>query len=212
MKTTAPTPFQAGLLSRALNARRYTDRHRALWSALYAQAKATVRAHRLSWDPEEVVSYWLDLATAEESPSAGNTVALDDIATGFKTISQEAGSVVVPLDSLEEYGDTWQEAPRLSNAEQLSDLLDWSRDVHPVTQRDHLPRWCDGTSDPVEEIDPAQNYEPLVAYYPPRFKCPHCGNESSEIKKVCWPELAQPDEVVACKQCEAISENERFYK
>ena len=108
MKTTAPTPFQATIINRALNARRYTDRHRALWSALYQQAKATVRAHRLTWDPEEVVSYWLDLVQAEESPSAGNTVALDDIATGFRTISQEAGSVVVPIDSLEEFGDTWQ--------------------------------------------------------------------------------------------------------
>lgn len=156
MKTAAPTPFQATIINRALNARRYTDRHRALWSALYAQAKATIRAHRLTWDPEEVVSYWLDLATAEESPSAGNTVMLDDIATGFRTISQEAGSVVVPLESLEEFGDTWQEAPRSSDAEQLSDLLDWSRSVHPVTQRDHLPRWCDGTSDP----DPEAHLEP----------------------------------------------------
>ena len=156
MKTTAPTPFQATIINRALNARRYTDRHRALWSALYQQAKATVRAHRLTWDPEEVVSYWLDLVQAEESPSAGNTVALDDIATGFRTISQEAGSVVVPIDSLEEFGDTWQEAPRLSEGEQLSALLDWSRDVHPVTQREHLPRWCDGMSDP----DPEAHLEP----------------------------------------------------
>lgn len=212
MKTTAPTPYQSGLLSRALKARRYTERHRSLWTALYKQAKLTVRHYSLTWEPEEVVDYWLDLAQTEEPPSAGNTVALDDIATGFKTISQEAGSVVVPIESLEEYGDTWQEAPRLSKGEQLSDLLDWSRDVHPVTQRDHLPRWCDGTSDPVEEIDPAQNYEPLVAYYPPRFKCSHCGNDSSEIKKVYWPELAQPDEIIVCKQCETISENERFYK
>ena len=156
MKTTAPTPFQASLLSRALNARRYTDRHRALWSALYQQAKATIRFHRLTWEAEEVVAYWLDLATAEESPSAGNTLALDDLATGFKTISQEAGSIVIPLDSLEEFGDTWKEAPRLSDSEQLSDLLDWSRDVHPVTQRNHLPRWCDGTSDP----DPEEHLEP----------------------------------------------------
>ena len=81
---------------------------------------------------------------------------LDDIATGFRTISQEAGSVVVPLESLEEFGDTWQEAPRSSDAEQLSDLLDWSRSVHPVTQRGHLPRWCDGTSDP----DPEAHLEP----------------------------------------------------
>lgn len=156
MKTAAPTPFQATIINRALNARRYTDRHRALWSALYQQAKATVRTHRLSWEPEEVVSYWLDLVQAEESPSAGNTVALDDIATGFQTISQEAGSVVVPLDSLEEFGDTWQEAPRSSEGEQLSDLLDWNRSVHPVTQRDHLPRWCDGTSNP----DPEAHLEP----------------------------------------------------
>lgn len=171
MKTTAPTPFQAGLVSRALNARRYTARHRALWSALYAQAKATIRAHRLTWEPEQVVEYWLDLAQTQESHSAGNTVALDDIATGFHTISQEAGSVVVPLESLEEYGDTWKEAPRLSEDEQVSDLLEWSRDVHPITQRDHLPRWCDGTSDPIEEIDPAQNYEPLVAHYPSPWVC-----------------------------------------
>jgi len=156
MKTTAPTPFQAGLLSRALNAKRYTDRHRALWSALYQQAKATVRTYRLSWKVEEVVSYWLDLVQAEEPASASNTVALDDIATGFRTISQEAGAIVVPLDSLEEFGDTWQEAPRSSNAEQLSELLEWARDIHPVTQRDHLPRWCDGTSDP----DPESHLEP----------------------------------------------------
>jgi hypothetical protein len=163
MKTTAPTPYQSGLLSRALNARRYTERHRALWRNLYQQAKATVRAHHLSWDPEEVVAYWLDLA--QEPTSSTNTVALDDLATGFRTISQEADTIIVPLDSLEEYGDTWQEAPRLSEGEQLSELLDWERSVHPVTERNHLPRWCDGTSDPIELTDPAQNYEPLVAHY-----------------------------------------------
>ena len=158
MKTAAPTPYQSTIINRALNARRYTNRHRALWSELYAQAKATIRVHRLSWQPEEVVSYWLDLVQAEESPSAGNTVALDDIHCGFKSIAQEAGAIVVPLDSLEEFGDTWEEAPRLSDTERLAELIDWHNDVHPVTQRDHLPRWCDGTSnpDPEAHLKPAE--------------------------------------------------------
>jgi hypothetical protein len=166
MKTAAPTPHQSALITRALASRRYTEQHRSLWAALYKQAKLTIRHYRLTWEPEQVVDYWLDLTNAFESPSANNTVMLDDIHCDFKTISQEADTIIIPIDSLEEYGDTWKEPVRVSAQERLKTELEWQRGVHPVTEHCHLPSWCDGTSDPIEDhLEPQITYEPLVAHY-----------------------------------------------
>lgn len=158
MKVSTPTGYQAELITRALKARRYTPRHRGLWSALYKQAALTVKTCKLSWTSEELVSYWLDLSNAIVPASEGNTIALDDLRTGFLTIAQESGTKVMPLESLEEFGDTWQEAPEKSAAERLESVMEWERDVRPVTQRNHLPSWCDGTSDPPKDdhLEPAQ--------------------------------------------------------
>ena len=153
MKVHAPTPFQAALLGRALEATRYTEQRKALWRAVFKQAAATVAHYHLSWPAEELVSYWLDIQPEQEE---SNRIALDDLQTGFRTISQESGAVVVPIDSLEEFGDTWQEAPEDTREARLLAGLTWDRDPHPVTERTHLPRWCDGTSDP----DPDEHLEP----------------------------------------------------
>ena len=124
MKVAAPTPFQAALLGRALEATRYTEQRKSLWRAVFQQAAQTVRHYHLTWTAEELVGYWLDIQPEAEE---GNRIALDDLQCGFKTIAQESGAVVVPIDSLE------------------------------VTERSHLPRWCDGTSNPPEDdhLEPA---------------------------------------------------------
>jgi len=154
MKVAAPTPFQSALLGRALEATRYTEQRKALWRAVFKQAAATVKAYNLSWPAEDLVSYWLEIQPEREE---SNSIALDDLQTGFLTISQESGAVVVPIDSLEEFGDTWQEAPEETREARLSSSLQWEREPHPVTERAHLPRWCDGTSDPPEDehLEPA---------------------------------------------------------
>ena len=156
MKVAAPTPFQAALLGRALEATKFTEQRKALWRAVFKQAKATVAHYHLTWPAEDLVSYWLEIQPEREE---SNSIALDDLQTGFLTISQESGAVVVPLDSLEEFGDTWQEAPEDTRTARLSSALTWDRDPHPVTERAHLPRWCDGTSNPDEEahLEPAFN-------------------------------------------------------
>ena len=166
MKVKAPTPFQASLIGRALEATRYTEQRKALWRAVFKQAAQTVAHYRLSWTAEELVSYWLDIQPEREEV---NTIALDDLQTGFKTISQESGAVVVPLDSLEEFGDTWQEAPIDTRKARLSQALEWERDPHTVTDRAHLPRWCDGVSDPDPEshLEPAfLGFEGLAGFVP----------------------------------------------
>ena len=132
MKVKAPTRFQAALLGRALVAARYSEQRRGLWRAVFKQAAATVRHYHLSFSSEELVEYWLDIQPEEVS---GNSVALDDILTRFQTIAQESGAVVVPLDSFEEHGDTWVEAPEDSTEARLSAALEWRDGVHPVTDR-----------------------------------------------------------------------------
>ena len=156
MKVKAPTRFQARLIGRALEAPKFSDQRRALWKAVFKQAAATARRHRLSFSKEELVGYWLDLQPEETS---GNSIAIDDILTKFKTIAQESGAVVVPLDSLEEFGDTWEEAPEDATAARLSSALEWRDGVHPVTDQSHLPRWCDNTVDADAEshLEPAFN-------------------------------------------------------
>lgn len=156
MKVSAPTPFQAALMGRALEATRYTEQRKSLWRAVFKQASATVAHYHLSFTSEELVSYWLDIQPEAEET---NRIALDDLQTGFKTIAQESNAVVVPIDSLEEFGDTWQEAPEDTRAARLLAGLTWDRDPHGVTERAHLPRWCDGTSDPPEDdhLEPAFN-------------------------------------------------------
>jgi hypothetical protein len=156
MKVAAPTPFQAALLGRALEATRYTEQRKSLWRAVFQQAKATVAHYHLTWTAEELVGYWLDI---QPEPEESNRIQLDDLQTGFKTIAQESSAVVVPLDSLEEYGDTWQEAPEDTREARLLAGLTWDRDPHGVTERAHLPRWCDGTSNPPEDdhLEPAFN-------------------------------------------------------
>jgi hypothetical protein len=163
MKTAAPTSFQSALITRALDARRYTQRHKLLWRALYKQANKTKRTYNLTWSAEAIVEYWLDIVQVSESPSSSNTVALDDLLCGFRTIAQESNSTIIPIDSLEEFGDTWVEGPSISDNERLETELEWLNGVHAVTEHCHLPRWCDGTSNPVEEQP--YDYEPLVAYY-----------------------------------------------
>ena len=150
------TPFQSALLGRALEATKFTEQRKALWRAVFQQAKSTVKAYKLSWPAEDLVSYWLDIQPEAEEK---NSINLDDLQCGFQTISQESGAVVVPLDSLEEYGDTWQEAPEETRTARLSSALQWERDPHRVTERAHLPRWCDGTSNPPEDehLEPAFN-------------------------------------------------------
>ena len=154
MKVHAPTPFQSALLGRALESTRYTEQRKALWRAVFKQAAQTVAHYHLSFSSEELVGYWLDI---QPEPEESNRIALDDLQTGFQTISQESGAVVVPLDSLEEYGDTWQEAPEETRTARLLAGLTWNRDPHPVTERSHLPKWCDGTSNPPEDdhLEPA---------------------------------------------------------
>lgn len=169
MKVAAPTPFQAALLGRALEATRYTEQRKALWRAVFKQAAQTVKVYNLSRPAEDLVSYWLDIQPEHEE---ANSIQLDDLQTGFRTIAQESGAVVVPLDSLEEYGDTWQEAPEDTRKARLSSALNWKRDPHGVTERAHLPRWCDGTSNPDEEahLEPAflgfEGLTPLAADTP----------------------------------------------
>ena len=148
------TPFQSALLGRALEATKFTEQRKALWRAVFKQAKATVAHYHLTWPAEDLVSYWLEIQPEREE---SNSIQLDDLQTGFRTISQEADAVVVPLDSLEEYGDTWKQAPEDTREARLLAGLTWQRDPHPVTERAHLPRWCDGTSDPPEDehLEPA---------------------------------------------------------
>ena len=153
MKVHAPTRFQSSLLARALVAARYSEQRRGLWRAVFKQASATVRHYHLTFTGEELVGYWLDIQPEETS---GNSIALDDLLTRFQTIAQESGAVVVPLDSLEEFGDTWEEAPEDSTAARLSAALEWRDGVHPVTDQCHLPRWCDNNVDP----DPEAHLEP----------------------------------------------------
>lgn len=156
MKTKAPTPYQSALLTRALCATRWTEQHKALWKAVYQQAGKTVKHYRLSWNAEQLVDYWLTITPEAEEV---NTIDLDDLATGFRTIAQESGAEVVPIDSLEEFGDSWVSAPQPSEQERLADTLEWRNGIHPVTERSHLPRWCDGTSNPDAEahLEPAYN-------------------------------------------------------
>ena len=153
MKVHAPTRFQAALLGRALASPRYTEQRRGLWRAVFKQAAKTARHYHLSFTGEELVGYWLDIQPEETS---GNSIAVDDILTRFQTISQESGAVVVPLDSLEEYGDSWEEAPEDTTKAQLSSALEWRDGIHPVTDQCHLPRWCDNNCDP----DPEAHLEP----------------------------------------------------
>jgi hypothetical protein len=153
MKVKAPTRFQAALLGRALEAPRFSPQRKALWRAVFKQAAATVRHYHLTFTGEELVGYWLDIHPEEVE---SNSIAIDDILTRFQTIAQESGAVVVNLDSLEEFGDTWQEAPEDSTKARLSEALEWRDGVHPVTDRAHLPRWTDTTCDP----DPEAHLEP----------------------------------------------------
>lgn len=156
MKTTPPTPFQSALLTRALCATRYTEQHKALWRAVFQQAATTVKHWKLTWNAEQLVEYWLTITPEHEEV---NTIDLDDLATGFKTIAQESGAEVIPLHSLEEFGDNWVSEPQDTRAGRLLAGLEWKRDVHPVTQRSQLPSWCDGTSNPDTEahLEPAYN-------------------------------------------------------
>lgn len=156
MKVATPTPFQAALLGRALESTRYTEQRKALWRAVFKQAAQTVRHYHLSFTSEELVGYWLDIQPEREE---SNSIQLDDLQTGFRTISQESGAVVVPIDSLEEFGDSWVEAPEDTREARLLAGLTWNRDPHGVTERAHLPRWCDGTSNPPEDdhLEPAFN-------------------------------------------------------
>ena len=137
MKVAPPTNYQSVLLARALCAARFGEQRKALWRAVYKQANATVRHHALTWTGEQVVDYWLTIIPDEQE---SNSIELDDLQTGFRTISQESGATVVPLDSLE----------------RLSSAIEWRDGVHPVTDQRHLPRWCDNNvgADPEAHLEP----------------------------------------------------------
>lgn len=174
MKVHPPTPFQAALLGRALEATKFTEQRKALWRAVFKQAAQTVAHYHLSFSSEELVGYWLDI---QPEPEESNNIQLDDLQTGFQTISQESGAVVVPIDSLEEFGDSWVEAPEDTREARLLAGLTWNRDPHGVTERAHLPKWCDGTSDPdqdghlepaflgFEGLNPSEAKTPRALYY-----------------------------------------------
>ena len=153
MKVAPPTNYQSVLLARALCAARFGEQRKALWRAVYKQANATVRHHALTWTGEQVVDYWLTIIPDEQE---SNSIELDDLQTGFRTISQESGATVVPLDSLEEHGDTWVEAPESHTLDRLSSAIEWRDGVHPVTDQRHLPRWCDNNvgADPEAHLEP----------------------------------------------------------
>ena len=156
MKVARQHAFPAALLGRALESTRYTEQRKALWRAVFKQAAQTVAHYHLSVHPKSWSSYWLDIQPEQEE---SNSIQLDDLQTGFRTISQESGAVVVPIDSLEEFGDSWVEAPEDTREARLLAGLTWNRDPHGVTERAHLPRWCDGTSNPPEDdhLEPAFN-------------------------------------------------------
>ena len=153
MKVHTPTRYQAALLGRALVADKFSEQRRALWAGVFKQAAACCRHYHLTWDAEQLVDYWLSIQPEEVQ---AHSIELDDMTCGFQTIAQESGAVVVPLDSLEEFGDTWQEAPASTITDRLGEALEWRDDVHPVTARHHLPRWTDGHCDP----DPESHLEP----------------------------------------------------
>ena len=126
------------------------------------------------WEERDFIEHIL--CCTPESPSAGNTVALDDIITGFRTIAQESGAVVFSLDNLQEYGATDeaseeedvqdQELRALLDQERLETLLDWEghtgtkarplTGLHAVTQERDLPDWLAHEVDP----DPEAHLEP----------------------------------------------------
>lgn len=168
MKTAAPTEYQSVLLERALDAPRYTERHRALWRAVYKQAAATVRHYKLRWEAQQLVEYWIEIIP--ESASEGNTIELADLQCGFKTISEESGAEVVPIESLEQFGDNWVSAPQPSEQDRLAAALEWHEGLHPVTEHQHLPSWCDGHAYKDEEahLEPIRGFEPLTCYTPRR--------------------------------------------
>jgi hypothetical protein len=169
MKVSPATQFQETLVSRALEATRYTPQHKALWRAVYKQAELTIKCRKLTGSAELLVDYWI--ATAPEWASLSNTIDLDDLQTGFQTIAQEAGADVVPLDSLEEFGDTWQQAPEETEQERLEAALEWRHGLHPVTEPSHLPKWCDAASDPDPEshLEPLRGFEAYSNHYPHRL-------------------------------------------
>jgi len=169
MKVSPATHFQETLVSRALEATRYTPQHKALWRAVYKQAELTIKRRKLTGSAELLVDYWI--ATAPEWASLSNTIDLDDLQTGFKTIAQEAGTDVIPLDSLEEYGDTWQQAPEETEQERLDAALEWRHGLHPVTEPSHLPKWCDASADPDPEahLEPLRGFEAYSNHYPHRL-------------------------------------------
>ena len=180
-----PTPWQKSIISRAYEAPRGTAEHKRLWRLCYAIARAMAVEHKASsagkgvqrtppapqWEERDFIEYVL--CCTPESPSAGNTVALDDLITGFRTIAQESGSVVLSLDNLEEYGDTYeacweeehldQELQMLLEQERLESLMDWEghtgtkqrplHGLHPVTQERDLPDWLAHEVDSVGEED-----------------------------------------------------------
>tara|TARA_A100001391_G_scaffold200348_1_gene184738 strand:- start:891 stop:1478 length:588 start_codon:yes stop_codon:yes gene_type:complete len=169
-----PTPFQAALVTRAMEAERYTPRHKALWRRLFQHAQRAILRGGLNVHPIDIVNHWEQCTP--ESPSKDNTIALDDIKTGFLTIAQESGAVVFSLDNFEEYGNTYQpcweeeildnELHLLREQERLEALMDWEghtgtkarplNGLHAVTQERDLPDWLAHEVDP----DPEAHLEP----------------------------------------------------
>ena len=160
-----PTAFQAALVTRAMEAERYTPRHKALWRRLFQHAKRAIKRSGLNVDWLDIINHWE--SCAPDSPSKGNTIAIDDIQTGFLTIAQESGAVVFSLDNFEEYGDTYEAAEdedvqdhelrMLLEQERLEALWAWEMDIHPVTQERDLPDWLAHEVDPAPEphLEPA---------------------------------------------------------
>ena len=179
-----PTPWQQSIISRAHEAPRGSAEHKRLWRLCYAIARAMSVEHKRSagegvkrtppapqWEERDFIEHIL--CCTPESPSAGNTVALDDIITGFRTIAQESGAVVFSIDNLEERGDTYeaaadediqdQELRALLDQERLEALMDWEghtgtkrhplNGLHPVTQERDLPDWLAHEVDSVGEED-----------------------------------------------------------
>ena len=156
-----PTPFQAALVTKAIEAERFTPRHKALWRRLFQHAKRAIHRNGLNVEPIDIINHWEQCTP--DSPSKANTIALDDVQTGFLTIAQESGTVVFSLDNLEEYGDSYQpcweeeildnELHLLREKEKLESLMDWEGGIHPVTQERDLPDWLAHEVDSVGEED-----------------------------------------------------------
>ena len=170
-----------------MEAERYTPRHKALWRRLFQHAKRAIKRSGLNVEPIDIINHWEQCTP--ESPSKGNTIALDDFRTGFLTIAQESGAVIFSLDNLEEYGDTYEaseeedvqdhEVRMLLEQERLEALMEWEghtgtkrhplNGIHPVTQARDLPDWLAHEVDSVGEedhLDPAfRGFEGLNSRY-----------------------------------------------